>query len=275
MIAKIIVTGADPRQRPLPNSDTALAATAIDGTETNLPHTYAPIASSRPPSSPAPSPPAFLATFNRHRATPSKSSKAAPRPPSRTTPAASASGTSASRPVRPHGPPLLPHRQPPRRQRRRMHYRDRVRHHGRPPQASHADTLIAITGRGHERQASTASPDPPLDRHRSHRIRQHPLPRRRLERGHPRLSSPSAGAASTPSPISAAAATFMLGRFGGPAGRALRSGDVLHLGQPDLALETPAALPTELVPRNSRPTGTIGVLFGPPHRPPTSSPKPI
>ena len=57
-------------------------------------------------------------------------------------------------------------------------------------------------------------------------------------------------------------ATFMLGGFGGPAGRALRSGDVLHLGQPGLALETPDTLPAELIPELAQ-HWQIGVLFGP------------
>jgi urea carboxylase len=56
--------------------------------------------------------------------------------------------------------------------------------------------------------------------------------------------------------------TFMLGGFGGQAGRGLRAGDVLHLGQQDLKLEDPAVLPADYVPTLTR-NWTIGVLFGP------------
>src|SRR5216683_2496091 len=56
--------------------------------------------------------------------------------------------------------------------------------------------------------------------------------------------------------------TFMLGGFGGHAGRGLRAGDVLHIGQQDLMLETAAILPSDYVPTLTR-NWTIGVLFGP------------
>jgi urea carboxylase len=56
--------------------------------------------------------------------------------------------------------------------------------------------------------------------------------------------------------------TFILGRFGGHAGRALRSGDVLHLGTPG---EKPAALgelPPAMIPAFAT-EWVIGVLYGP------------
>jgi urea carboxylase len=56
--------------------------------------------------------------------------------------------------------------------------------------------------------------------------------------------------------------TFVLGGFGGAAGRALRAGDVLHIGQPGLTLEAPASLPSAHIPVLTR-NWTIGVLFGP------------
>jgi urea carboxylase len=56
--------------------------------------------------------------------------------------------------------------------------------------------------------------------------------------------------------------TFMLGGFGGHAGRALRAGDVLHLGQQGLELLEPIVLPQEFVPTLTR-RWEIGVLFGP------------
>lgn len=56
--------------------------------------------------------------------------------------------------------------------------------------------------------------------------------------------------------------TFVLGRFGGHAGRALRAGDVLHIGQKDLATQTPATLPTVSVPELTH-AWKIGVTFGP------------
>jgi len=60
--------------------------------------------------------------------------------------------------------------------------------------------------------------------------------------------------------------TFMLGGFGGAAGRALRAGDVLHLGAQEEGdaspLSEPVALPAEFVPELTR-AWEIGVLFGP------------
>ena len=56
--------------------------------------------------------------------------------------------------------------------------------------------------------------------------------------------------------------TFMLGGFGGAAGRALRAGDVLHLGQHDLALIKPVKLPEEFAPQLTK-EWQVGVLFGP------------
>jgi urea carboxylase len=56
--------------------------------------------------------------------------------------------------------------------------------------------------------------------------------------------------------------TFMLGRFGGHGGRALRAGDVLHVGAETLAQSDPAVLPPALKPRYPE-TWEIGVLYGP------------
>ena len=56
--------------------------------------------------------------------------------------------------------------------------------------------------------------------------------------------------------------TFVLGGFGGHAGRALRAGDVLHIGQRDLQLDEPAVLPATAVPALTH-EWMIGVLFGP------------
>jgi urea carboxylase len=60
------------------------------------------------------------------------------------------------------------------------------------------------------------------------------------------------------------AATFTLGRFGGHGGRALRAGDVLHLGDARSAPAEPAAAPlaAKLVPRIGH-DWDIGVLYGP------------
>jgi urea carboxylase len=55
--------------------------------------------------------------------------------------------------------------------------------------------------------------------------------------------------------------TFVLGGFGGSAGRALRAGDVIHIGQKDLKVEEPV-LPAEFIPTLTR-EWTVGVLFGP------------
>lgn len=54
--------------------------------------------------------------------------------------------------------------------------------------------------------------------------------------------------------------TFILGRFGGHAGRPLRAGDVLHLGPEPT--EAPAALPPGLAPE-LRNEWRVGVLYGP------------
>ena len=56
--------------------------------------------------------------------------------------------------------------------------------------------------------------------------------------------------------------TFVLGGFGGHAGRALRAGDILHTGQHDLALTEPAAIPLDRLPSLTH-AWKIGVLFGP------------
>ncbi|KAA5602675.1 urea carboxylase [Blastochloris sulfoviridis] len=57
-----------------------------------------------------------------------------------------------------------------------------------------------------------------------------------------------------------AKSTFTLGKFGGPAGRALKAGDVLHLG--DASETAPCAVPESLVPPLTR-NWEIGVLYGP------------
>ncbi|WP_263378030.1 urea carboxylase [Granulicella paludicola] len=56
--------------------------------------------------------------------------------------------------------------------------------------------------------------------------------------------------------------TFVLGGFGGPAGRALRAGDTLHIGQSDITPTTPAILPVGHQPQLTH-DWTIGVLVGP------------
>ncbi len=60
------------------------------------------------------------------------------------------------------------------------------------------------------------------------------------------------------------ASTFTLGRFGGHGGRALRAGDVLHLGDAGAAPAKPAAGPlsAQIVPQIGR-EWEIGVLYGP------------
>ena len=56
--------------------------------------------------------------------------------------------------------------------------------------------------------------------------------------------------------------TFILGGFGGTNGRTLRAGDTLHLGQAHLALQPPAELPAASLPQLTH-QWQIGVLFGP------------
>jgi urea carboxylase len=56
--------------------------------------------------------------------------------------------------------------------------------------------------------------------------------------------------------------TFILGGFGGHAGRSLRAGDVIHIGQQGIALSTPAVLPSHFTPVLVN-HWDIGVLFGP------------
>ena len=57
------------------------------------------------------------------------------------------------------------------------------------------------------------------------------------------------------------ASTFMLGRFGGHAGRALRSGDIVHFKPQQVELSG-ASLHSELIPQYGR-HWEIGVLYGP------------
>jgi urea carboxylase len=56
--------------------------------------------------------------------------------------------------------------------------------------------------------------------------------------------------------------TFTLGKFGGHAGRTLRTGDVLHVGVPPKERAQATALAAEVRPRLTR-SWEIGVLFGP------------
>ncbi len=56
--------------------------------------------------------------------------------------------------------------------------------------------------------------------------------------------------------------TFMLGGFGGAAGRAIRAGDVLQLGQKGVELSEPATLPIAMRPELTR-EWEIGVMLGP------------
>jgi urea carboxylase len=56
--------------------------------------------------------------------------------------------------------------------------------------------------------------------------------------------------------------TFTLGKFGGHAGRTLRTGDVLHIGAAPAGAPKLATLPAELNPRLTR-AWDIGVLYGP------------
>jgi urea carboxylase len=56
--------------------------------------------------------------------------------------------------------------------------------------------------------------------------------------------------------------SFMLGGFGGGAGRALRGGDVLHVGQAEITLLEPAELPSSYQPQLQK-HWEVGVLFGP------------
>ncbi len=57
-------------------------------------------------------------------------------------------------------------------------------------------------------------------------------------------------------------ATFTLGNFGGHGGRALRLGDVLHLGTSDADSTVGKSLATKLIPRYTT-AWQIGVLYGP------------
>ena len=68
-----------------------------------------------------------------------------------------------------------------------------------------------------------------------------------------------AGAIAVPEYLGSSS-TFILGGFGGQSGRALRVGDVLHIGQQQAS--DVGTLPAALVPNYSR-TWTIGVLYGP------------
>jgi urea carboxylase len=57
------------------------------------------------------------------------------------------------------------------------------------------------------------------------------------------------------------ASTFMLGKFGGHAGRALRAGDVIHYG-PESTPDPDISLPAELIPMMDR-HWNVSVLYGP------------
>lgn len=66
--------------------------------------------------------------------------------------------------------------------------------------------------------------------------------------------------------------TFTLGKFGGHAGRQLRSGDVLHLAAPEI--RTPRALPAALLPEDETVT-CLRVIYGPQGAPKYFTPQDI
>ena len=252
MIAKIIVTGAD-RTEALAKLDTALAATAIDGTETNL--RYLRAVASSPEFIAGTVTTSFLATFT------------APRNAIEVL----EGGTQTTLQDCPGRIGFWNVGVPPSGPMDHLSFRIANRLVGNAADAAAiefatmggrlrftADTLIAITGADMNAKLNGA----PIPRWTAIEAKSGSI----LSLGAASKEGIRAylavrGAFDT-QPYLGSRATFMLGRFGGPAGRALRSGDVLHLGQPDLALETPAALPTELVPELT-PHWQIGVLFGP------------
>jgi len=63
-------------------------------------------------------------------------------------------------------------------------------------------------------------------------------------------------------PYLASRSTFILGKFGGQSGRALRAGDVLHIDNAPNDLREPRGLPEGLIPQYGN-EWEIGVLYGP------------
>ena len=122
----------------------------------------------------------------------------------------------------------------------------------------HADTLIAVTGADMAAKLDGRQ----IDRWTAIRVRQGSV----LTLGAASKEGIRAYLAVQGSfdiqPYLGSRSTFVLGGFGGSAGRALRAGDVIHIGQKDLALEEPAALPEAFVPTLTR-EWQVGVLFGP------------
>ena len=122
----------------------------------------------------------------------------------------------------------------------------------------HADALIALTGA----DMSAKLDGRQIDRWTAMRVRQGSV----LSLGAASKEGIRAYLAVQGSfdiqPYLGSRSTFVLGGFGGSAGRALRAGDVIHIGQKDLAVEEPATLPELFIPALTR-EWQVGVLFGP------------
>ena len=157
---------------------------------------------------------------------------------------------------RPDGRPLVPDREPDRRERRR---RSRARAH-------RERAALAVPHRGdglprgradRRRHRRSGAPDVGARRRRggrdAHRRRDRPARRPRV---------PLVRGGIDVAPVLGSASTFTLGGFGGYAGRALRTGDVLHLGA-DAARER-SRRPSTAARRPRSPIDwEIAVLVGP------------
>jgi len=252
MIAKIIVHGKD-RTEALQKLDTALAASAIDGTETNL--RYLREVAKSPEFISGKVTTAFLGTFSF----------------TRNAVEILEGGTQTTIQDYPGRIGYWNIGVPPSGPMDHLSFRISNRLVGNPESASaiefatmggrirfHSDALIALTGADMGAKLNGA----PVNRWAAIEVKAG--------------STLSLGAASKDGtrgylairggidtqPYLGSRSTFMLGGFGGHAGRALRAGDVLHICQQNLTPVEPATLPIDNAPTLTR-HWEVGVLFGP------------
>ncbi len=122
----------------------------------------------------------------------------------------------------------------------------------------HVDSLIALTGCEMKEKLDGA----PVARWVATEVKAGSVLSMRTAAGEGIRAYLAVGGSFDTQPYLGSRSTFVLGGFGGAAGRALRAGDIVPLGQKDLQLETPALLPEQHVPVLTH-ACTVGVLPGP------------
>ncbi len=252
MIAKIIVTGKD-RSEALARLDAALAATHIDGTETNL-HYLREVARS-PEFVAGTVTTAFLGGFSFPR----------------NAIEILAGGTQSTIQDYPGRIGFWNVGVPPSGPMDHLCFRIANRLVGNPEQAAaiefatmgarvrfDADTLIALTGADMSAKLNGVA----IERWKSIAVRPGDTLSMGAASGDGLRAYLAVRGGFDTQPYLGSRSTFMLGGFGGHAGRSLLAGDVLHLGQADVSLMDPVSLRPGFVPVLTK-NWEVGVLFGP------------